>query len=82
MMKILKNRNTSINVIQTIIGRKNLDNIKCMYSRTFASLWMALICVVFTACSTTKNLPKGEILYTGIDKLEVLKKSLMQEYFG
>ena len=64
----MKNRNTSINVIQTTLGGKNLDSIKCMYSRSFASLWMTLICVVFTACSTTKNLPAGETLYAGIDK--------------
>ena len=70
----MKNRNTSINVIQTTLGRKNLDSIKCMYSRSFASLWMTLICVVFTACSTTKNLPAGETLYAGIDKLEVLNE--------
>ena len=67
----MKNKNTLINVIQTTIGRKNLDSIKCMYSRSFASLWVTLICVVFTSCSTTKNLPEGETLYTGINKLEV-----------
>ena len=32
-----------------------------------------LVCLI-TACSTTKNLPEGEILYTGIDKLEVLNE--------
>ena len=35
---------------------------------------MTLLCCFFTACSTTKNLPEGEILYTGIDKLEVLNE--------
>ena len=74
MMKKMKNKNTSIIVIQPIVGGKNLDSIKCMYSGSFASLWMTLICVVFTACSTTKNLPAGETLYAGIDKLEVLNE--------
>ena len=36
--------------------------------------WLGLLACFFTACSTTKNLPEGEILYTGIDKLEVLNE--------
>lgn len=31
-------------------------------------------CLVWASCSTTKNLPEGEILYTGIDKLEILNE--------
>ena len=30
--------------------------------------------VILTSCSTTRNLPEGEILYTGIDRLEVLNE--------
>ena len=55
-------------------GVKNLGSIKCMFPRSFASLWMTLLCCFFTACSTTKNLPEGETLYTGIDKLEVVNE--------
>ena len=61
-------------VIQRSVATKNLGNIKWMLPRSFASLWMTLICAFFTACSTTKNLPEGEILYTGIDKLEVINE--------
>ena len=35
---------------------------------------LIILCVSFMACSTTKNLPDGEILYTGIDKLEVVNE--------
>ena len=38
------------------------------------SVWVTLLCCVLASCSTTKNLPEGEILYTGIDKLEVLNE--------
>ena len=61
-------------VIQRNVVTKNLGSIKCMFPRSFASLWMTLLCVSFMACSTTKNLPDGEILYTGIDKLEVVNE--------
>ena len=61
-------------VIQRSVATKNLGNIKWMLPRSFASLWMTLICAFFTACSTTKNLPEGEILYTGIEKLEVVNE--------
>ena len=61
-------------VIQRNVVTKNLGSIKCMFPRSFASLWMTLLCVSFMACSTTKNLPDGEILYTGIDKLEVMNE--------
>ena len=36
--------------------------------------WIALIGVIITSCSTTRNLPEGEILYTGIDKMEILNE--------
>ena len=35
---------------------------------------VGLLCVFLSACSTTKNLPEGETLYTGIDKLEVVNE--------
>lgn len=28
----------------------------------------------FTACSTTRNLPEGEVLYTGVEKMEVVNE--------
>ena len=61
-------------VIQRSVATKNLGNIKWMLPRSFASLWMTLICAFLTACSTTKNLPEGETLYTGIEKLEVVNE--------
>ena len=30
-----------------------------------------MLCSIFVSCSTTKHLPEGEILYTGIDRIEV-----------
>ena len=33
-----------------------------------------MLCCWMASCSTTKNLPDGEILYTGIDKLEVVNE--------
>lgn len=38
--------------------------------------YIYILCVAcfFSACSTTKNLPEGEVLYTGIQKIEVLNK--------
>ena len=38
------------------------------------TLLVGLLCILLSACSTTKNLPEGEILYTGIDKLEVINE--------
>ena len=35
------------------------------------SFFLWILCCLLVSCSTTKNLPEGEILYTGIDKLEV-----------
>lgn len=32
---------------------------------------ISLLCCFLVACSTTKNLPEGELLYTGIDELEI-----------
>lgn len=31
-------------------------------------------CFIFTSCSTTKNLPEGETLYTGIEKIDILNE--------
>jgi hypothetical protein len=33
-----------------------------------------MLCGFLASCSTTKNLPAGETLYAGIDKLEVLNE--------
>ena len=33
-----------------------------------------MLCCWLASCSTTKNLPEGETLYTGIDKLEVVNE--------
>ena len=40
----------------------------------FACLRVVLFMIVLISCSTTKNLPEGETLYVGIDKLEVLNE--------
>ena len=37
-------------------------------------IWLTLVCAFLTACSTTRNLPEGETLYTGIDRLEVVNE--------
>ena len=28
-------------------------------------IWLEMLCLIGVSCSTTKNLPEGEILYTG-----------------
>ena len=58
-------------VIQRNVVTKNPGSVKWVFPKSFASLWMILICAFFMGCSTTRNLPEGEILYTGIDKIEV-----------
>ena len=35
---------------------------------------LILCCTLWVSCSTTRNLPEGEILYTGIDELEVVNE--------
>ena len=35
---------------------------------------LIILCCWLVSCSTTKNLPEGETLYTGIDKLEVVNE--------
>ena len=47
-------------------NKKKMINGKC--------LWGVILCLLLTNCSTTKNLPEGETLYVGIDKLEVLNE--------
>ena len=42
-------------------------------------IWITLICAFLTACSTTRNLPEGEILYTGIDRFEVVNEDKTPE---
>ena len=45
-----------------------------MKMRNKNTLLVGLLCILMSACSTTKNLPEGETLYTGIDKLEVVNE--------
>ena len=33
-----------------------------------------ILCVCLVGCSTTRNLPEGEVLYTGIDKLDIVNE--------
>ena len=40
-------------------------------SKVLISLFCLLLLV---GCSTTKNLPEGEVLYTGIDKLDIMNE--------
>ena len=35
---------------------------------------MILLCCLLASCSVTKNLPEGEKLYVGIDRMEVLNE--------
>ena len=60
--------------IQGNVMMKKLGSIKRMLPKSFAWLWMTLFSCFFVACSTTKNIPEGEVLYTGIDRLEVLNE--------
>ena len=78
---MMKNKKCIISPLNSFVsfrtersGVKNLGSIKRMFPRSFALLWMTMLCVFFVACSTTKNLPEGETLYTGIDKLEVVNE--------
>ena len=45
-----------------------------MKMRNKNTLLVGLLCILMSACSTTKNLPEGETLYTGVDKLEVVNE--------
>ena len=45
-----------------------------MKMRNKNTLLVGLLCILMSACSTTKNLPDGETLYTGIDKQEVVNE--------
>lgn len=46
-------------------------NIKKLNTRILFGIFSAWVYLVLSACSTTKNLPEGEVLYTGIKKIEV-----------
>lgn len=50
---------------------KNRNNINSLSKK---EAWIVLLCFLLASCSTTKNLPEGEILYTGIDELKVLNE--------
>ena len=40
---------------------------------------MGLLMLLLASCSTTKNLPEGEVLYTGIKKIEVTDEDKSKE---
>ena len=42
-------------------------------------IWITLVCAFLMSCSTTRNLPEGETLYTGIDRLEVVNEDKTPE---
>ena len=42
-------------------------------------LSVVLLITVLSACSVTKTLPEGEVLYTGVDKMEVINKDKSPE---
>ena len=42
-------------------------------------IWLTLVCAFLTACSTTRNLPEGETLYTGIERFEVVNEDKTPE---
>ena len=46
---------------------------KNQINNTYLFRWTSLLMVVmlFSACSTTRNLPDGEVLYTGIRKIAI-----------
>ena len=61
-------------ILRKNVVTKNHGDMKNLLAGPLASWWITLFCCFFTACSTTKNLPEGETLYTGIDKLEVVNE--------
>ncbi|MEZ7914454.1 MAG: hypothetical protein QMB84_07310, partial [Macellibacteroides fermentans] len=46
---------------------------KNQINNTYLFHWTNLVIVIilFSACSTTRNLPDGEVLYTGIRKIAI-----------
>lgn len=44
------------------------------YSKTFMPIVSLCLLLFLASCSTTKNLPEGEVLYTGIKKIEVTRE--------
>ncbi len=71
---MMNKKNHLYNVIQRNMATKNLGSIKWMLPKAFALLWMTFVLSCLVSCSTTKNLPEGEILYTGIDELEIVNE--------
>lgn len=51
---------------------KNNESAAFVWVRTQSLI--TFLCFLLVSCSTTKNLPEGEILYTGIDKLEIVNE--------
>lgn len=47
--------------------RRNSNRIKCVFNAVAAALAFAVV----AGCSTTRRLPAGEVLYTGVKKVEI-----------
>lgn len=47
--------------------RRNSNRIKCVFNAVAAALAIAVV----AGCSTTRRLPAGEVLYTGVKKVEI-----------
>lgn len=47
--------------------RRNSNRIKCVFNAVAAALAVAVV----AGCSTTRRLPAGEVLYTGVKKVEI-----------
>lgn len=52
----------------TFLGRGGVSTQRAILS---SLALLGLLAFLFTSCSTTKNLPEGAVLYTGIKKIEV-----------
>ncbi len=49
------------------------EYVKICFCRSFSSFGIIMLaCLIFISCSTTRNLPEGEKLYTGIDHIDIL----------
>ena len=78
----MKNNVSHINDISSCFCNRNNDKKKgCRKHKNngyriagYAHYIILLLCLVMSACSTTKNLPEGEVLYTGIDKLNIVNE--------
>ena len=66
MNSLMKNMGTPVNrFISTLVGQKQALNI-------------VYILLILSSCSTTINIPEGELLYTGIRSIEIVDMDSMQ----